>query len=140
MKLSEALALGIPEIKISNSHGWYSPNENDGQCHGCLVGAALYAQGAERCDSLKRFVDMWPWVKNIQAASCPACDLMATKDENILVSHGSIIPHMFTHLVNHYERGEITTEQIADYVRSIEPPDVVEEVSTTPTEEYVSQS
>ena len=67
MKLSEAIALGYPEIGHSNDV-WLTRNP-DGTCSGCAIGAALWATGRRffnvSTDSITDILaEHWPWTKD----------------------------------------------------------------------------
>lgn len=124
MRLSNAIALGVPEIKFGNDtgFGWYWKDE-DGTCGGCLVGAALYSVGAENGKALTRFAAKWPWTKEAKV-QCPVCH--ANRE----------FPTILTDLVIHYKEGRINLPKICDFIRSIEPPEP-EETTETVTAEKV---
>lgn len=126
MKLSEAVALGLPEIKFTNKtwlHGL-----DDGGCEGCLAGAALWAEGSRRLHANieTSLAEKWPWSQEISGAGlvCPF------RHDYGKYTMGFGIPDMqkhwtlattLTHLASHYERGELTSEQIVEFIRSFEP-------------------
>lgn len=129
MRFSEAMLLGLPEIKF-DLYQWYDPKE----CAGCLVGAALRAEG---CKTLivpddsgmtlinARFSDFWPWMKTWTCPAgteCPQCkiDLGATERSAGGISH---FWSVCTHLSLHYKEGAMTAEAIADFLSTIEPPE-----------------
>ena len=109
MKLSEAIMLGVGLIP--------EPNGND--VSACAIGMALMASGAHRPETrddagigkaYRAFSRKWPWV--IYASyTCPRCPR---------IMHASqIIWHPFdTHVMIDKN---MTIEQLADWVASIEP-------------------
>ena len=114
MKFSEAMLLGLPEIRFTNNHFFYY-NTADGSCSGCLVGAALYAVGRRNkadCGAATDAIRRWPWTGPIQPEIlCPVC---GADEPRSAIGYAS-------HLANHYERKKITAEQIADIFRAMEP-------------------
>jgi hypothetical protein len=132
MKFSEAMLLGLPEIRFTNTT-WLAPVVDEGQCQGCLIGAALYAMGHRDMvnllsgdvgfDEISRIVEeIWPWTKIFREFTtiCPSCGLRITKT----------IAGMMTHLASHYpdelgaEQDELSAEQIADFIRKFEPVEI----------------
>jgi hypothetical protein len=125
MRLSEAIILG-DTLKISHPGMWLSPS---GSC-GCGVGGAMLAAGiakqylAERVekygssiyslepDNSKVFMTQWPWV---------------TRD----------ILEQLTHLYKHKHNGHITIEDVAAYVRTVEPPELSEAVPACNSKEHI---
>ena len=115
MRFSEAMALGLPEIQFNNKL-WLDISSRDGKCYGCLVGAALFAEGCRKFITPSVFYEHWPWMRNWRAPQglrCivgGCCQLDRFQMETIC-----------THLATHYERKELRADQIVDFIRSIEP-------------------
>ncbi len=124
MPFSEALLLGLPEIRFTNLT-WLDRNKRKGGkvCEGCLVGAALYAVGRRTLGAglvslvLDRY---WPWLTRTFMFRCPVKGCREIYYDMFRVQG----THAATHLAAHYEAREITAEQIADFFRTIEPHDV----------------
>jgi hypothetical protein len=92
MQLSTAMMLGSTTCRMK----W-------GDIQTCAIGAALNALGEPKKHRYERAVEVWPWL------DAPS-------------------PHDTDHLMDIYSkfdgpvcRGEMTFEQLVDYVRSIEP-------------------
>jgi hypothetical protein len=124
MKLSEAIALGYPEIVPSNNvwlvppggiGGWTNHNN---RCEGCAVGAALYAMGHRNgyypnnvYQLLKKY---WPWTMK--------SDCTFTRD--ISMNFAKVIT------------GRMTIEELITWVKSIEPEeDPIEVTKEMPSED-----
>ncbi len=116
MPFSEAILLGLPEIKFTNEcylrkQGTRAIRE----CAGCLVGAALYAVGVR--DLGERYgrdmlAEHWPWTEaKVYRFDCPVCPK----------KFSSVVAHIATHLATHYQSKEISAERIADIFRKLEP-------------------
>ena len=120
MRLSDAILLGLPEMTFSNGNWFYF--KNDGTCEGCLVGTALYARGnKENGEAVGKFYEYWPWTRHI--GWFPHCPVKGCPD-SMTRYEGSLA---LTHLADHYIAKQLTGEQIADYIRSIEPAEPEEE-------------
>lgn len=120
MKFTEALLLGLPEIRFNNSL-WLGSSIIPGkECTGCLVGAALYAVGV-RSDgdfvmtkrmAREHVVAKWPWTAGVQVTmKCPFC--------NTLLCYLDVLD-CATHFATHYTWGYATIEEIADVFRKLE--------------------
>jgi hypothetical protein len=99
MRLSDSIAMGDFVIPRGDGRTWLSGYQGGGPptC-GCAVGRAYLANGG-RMEAYRMeasFIEMWPW---------------------LTLSKLGDISLKFTRVV----RGEMTIEQLADYVRSIEP-------------------
>ncbi len=120
MRFSEAMLLGLPEIRFTNAVylDWNSGDDGH-RCQGCLFGAALFAMGERKsdCASPSSLADyqiqkFWPWLTKLPANKlccwcCPA-------------EFGSI-QHFVTHLANHYVTGRLSATEIAAYFDRIDP-------------------
>lgn len=111
MRLSTAMMLGASTCKMI-----------PGDINSCALGAALNAVGAARVDGIfdmSRVVEskrLWPWLTEI----CPCCSF----------AYGSHIAITFNTKVC---KGEMTFEQLVDWVRSVEPDEPIE--TTEPIEQ-----
>jgi hypothetical protein len=130
MKFSEAMLLGLPEIKFTNGAWLYSLRDKHSTitCSGCLVGAALYAIGRREdvdVDVVKEIVqERWPWTTIFTDTwfLCPGCGTRHCLD----------ITGLMTHLACHYDQyrqypgypQSLSAEQIADFIRLYEPEEV----------------
>lgn len=126
LKLSEAIRLGSLLIQ--------EPKESD--TNSCAVGMALRAIGDNRVFSqdqssddlhipYRAVVKTWPWLDQ-KSTYCPWCDCH--------VFSSGCIWHPFD---SHVMRGEMTIEQLADWIATIEPDDGVVEVVAELVTEYV---
>jgi hypothetical protein len=116
--LSEAMLLGLGEIRFRNDLYLFVEH---GTCSGCLIGAAMYAVGEKRF-ALEKVEEIWPWTKWYGANwTCPHCK-MRWKD----CSMG--IATVFTHLAKHYERDQMSAQEIADYIHTLEPKELPTEL------------
>lgn len=120
MRLSDAMLLGLPEIRFTNNIWIY--RDSDGICQGCLVGAALYAAGDVVSSHLAidELQKLWPWTgdeRNFEGLLCPACHELPRHIGAGLTRIGVLL----SHLAGHYAKKQLTKEQIADYIRTIEP-------------------
>ncbi len=128
MKFSEAMLLGLPEIRFNNNYFLHPTELNtDKECSGCLIGAALYAVGERDSRILNNIMRLvakhWPWAWDKEFAfDCPHC-----KNPH-LVSFD--VADIATHLADHYEKKEMTAEQVAEYFRTIEPEEKEQEHGT----------
>lgn len=110
MRLSEAMMLG-DSLRLRHGGHWLAVH-GAGLC-GCAIGGALLAEGFQLGDRLVRgdYPDeirtYWPWL---------------TKDQTMTISRD----------FNKVVAGEMTFEQMVDYVRSIEPPEDEEEGDEEP--------
>lgn len=127
MKFSEAMLLGLPEIEFTNQK-WLVPKNifNDkpiDECRGCLIGAALYSQGTRGTviDVMVAIEKYWPRLAHFSAPTeCPYCPYGLTDTgQRTIISNW--IARAATHLADHYGRGEMSAEAIADFFRSVEP-------------------
>ena len=128
MRLSDAVLLGLPEIRFTNSV-WLG-EDTDGNCFGCLVGAALFSIGARRgeYDIDQQLAQIWTWTKTyLLEGALPCCGREFNPME---------ITCVLTHMADHYKDKEITAEFIADWVRSVEPQ---EEPVRDPEAEFMEQ-
>lgn len=125
MKLSEAIALGLPEIKFTNR--FFFMQHLRGDCEGCLVGAALWASGWRDISSVREAMyETWPWTRERAGIGmpCPAHHSYGTYVIGGSRDHYDwTILTTLTHLASHYELRELTSTQIVDFIKSIEPPD-----------------
>lgn len=115
MRLSEAILLGLPEIRFTNEK-WLTQNEDE-SCEGCLVGAALFAIGDRRAlfGVHLKLNDRWPWTAEAGRWQGRECACGGPLYSLCLISS------VLTHLADDYETGRLTAAQIADFIRSIEP-------------------
>lgn len=123
MKVSEAIMLGS-----------FSLTRKAGTLAGCALGMAAEAQGIPK--SYTRIHKRWPWLltKRRGPCDCPGLRMMAPADD--------IIIHLFDDHVMEPEDDFTpwTLEQLADWVRKVEPQDTDHEqadgwVGTHPTEQ-----
>lgn len=112
MRLSEAINLGSTTVKMEPANI---------SC--CALGAACNAVGiSDDADRYSAMRARWPWLNSggyvtADGYSCRAATAIYTRfDENVC-------------------GGEMTLEQLIDYVRSIEPDEPTTEVETTYQEE-----
>src|SRR5690348_6941212 len=112
MRMSEAMLLGLGEIRFTNEV-WLSADEASGKCEGCLLGAAMYAKGIRGMqleDSIADLIyKLWPWTKRYNFAdfACPFCNMRGWNSDH----DNWGVQTALTHLASHYERKEITAEQ-----------------------------
>ena len=127
MKLSDAFLLGIAEIRYDP--GTWISFRPDGSCGGCLIGAALFADG-DRIYSgniTAQIEHHWPWTANLRGRfKCPFCP------ERVKLKDDYGIASLFTHLSHHYSGGTVSSEEIAAWLRSFEPPEHEEIAIETP--------
>lgn len=120
MKLSDAFLLGSLAVKP------LARVRHLGES-GCAIGMAEVAVGASVVQCME---DFWPWVKGV-APKTPPCGSWDCQDEhgvptpNYTRNFVSIIAHMF----NQHVMGDRTwtNEMLADYLRSVEPPEPAEQ-------------
>lgn len=117
MRFSEAMMLGLPEIFFRNDYwlqgGWDAGGGGE-KCAGCLVGAALWAEGfrKEPLSLTYTMRELWPWTKEAGfEGRCFVCDFDL---------RGNMVATVATHLASHYEAKQITAEQVADVFREWE--------------------
>lgn len=122
MKFSEAMLLGLPEIKFDREYWLY---EYEGTCTGCLLGSALYAQGELEVHSgavvglLRRY---WPKLSAMRIeVGCPIAGCAHLRFITPAWAAFPPIASWCTHMARHYQNGELTKEQIADWIHSFEP-------------------
>ena len=135
MRFSEAMLLGLPEIRFTNT-AWLCTFGVNPKCDGCLIGAALYAIGRREdvYDSLvvKLVQDQWPWTKifDTTIVKCPGCCI-----EMVHVDVASIM----THLAEHYGGAPyaLSAERIADFIKSFELEEVEPQQRPAPTWEEI---
>lgn len=115
MRLSEAILLGLPEIKFTNNRWLQRTRLDSERCEGCLLGAALFAMGnRDEFNTGERMMEhYWPWTKSVSVPDCPlGCRYK-----------GSHLTELFTHMADHYSWKQLTAEQISDFIRALEPSD-----------------
>jgi hypothetical protein len=118
MRFSEAMLLGLPEIEFTNNH--YFSETPDGGCRGCLIGAALFAEGLRSRDCEPHIevviAKYWPRLQKMRIdEKCPLCDI------DMSVGFTSDISAVCTHMAAHYQHGHLTPSQIADFIHTFEP-------------------
>jgi hypothetical protein len=87
----------------------------------CALGGALQSVGRQlinRAYGLSAVAEEWPWtsVYTNERFSCPACGLSA-------FSYGTLARNIIWHLNDQHHW---TRQQIADWVQSVEPAEVIE--------------
>lgn len=111
MRLSEAIMLGATRYKLRSCGWWYDHEES-----GCALGIAARACGV-KFPFRGAISTLWPWLNKPYS-----------QDD-------SMMSHIFTRFDDEVIRGRtMTIEQLADYVRSIEPSEpesTNNEISTT---------
>jgi hypothetical protein len=118
MKFSEAMLLGLPEIKFTNNCTLII---NQNYCTGCLVGAALWACGARETSGKDVIARYWPRLAATEFSfDCTLCG----------VSDGGNVWDFCTHYANHYVTGQISAQAIADLIREFEPAESEESAAT----------
>lgn len=116
MRLSELILLG--DLLRRRDPIRYLEEENCGQGHcGCALGGALLASGY---DDPRMLYKVWPWL---------ADENPANRAKGFTWTHDLEISHQFFDVC----RGAQTIEQLADYIRSIEPDEPVQKMDKTPT-------
>lgn len=150
MKLSEAIVKGLKEISFTNAT-WLCFNKTMSKCDGCLVGAALHAQGYDESedDILEQMARHWPWLNRLQVEKenilCPLCkekvsvfytDVISRVDYPFRVGR---IGRMLTHLASHYSFNNECLSDIVDFVKRIEEKYEEKEVKEEPCEELIYQ-
>ena len=133
MRFSEAMALGLPEIQFNNSL-WLDISSRDGKCYGCLVGAALFAEGCRKFMMSSDFYEHWPWMRSWRAPKGLKCMVGDCQFD------GFQMPTICTHLAMHYERGELRADQIVDFIRSIEPDQPAQTTETASAKDELAHS
>ena len=111
MYFTNAVAQGLSEIKFS--YGCWL-RSNDGNCEGCLVGAALFSQGHTELDHepTSELASHWPWIENWRIEELPCCDEYLGEDVDMTL--------FLTHLSKHLELKEMNTEEIVSIIGKIE--------------------
>lgn len=92
MKLSTAMMLGSTTCKMK----W-------GNIQTCAIGAALNALGEPTKHRYERAIELWPWL-----------DAPSPHDTDHLMD-------IYTRFDTQVCRGRMTLEQLADYIKSVEP-------------------
>ena len=118
MKLSEAVLLGLGEIRFTNDHWLGISSSSKYECEGCLAGAAIFAMGLRQPLNIDtKLEEFWPWVRKyrIEAIPCPV-----TGCGNIPASSYFGFANVLTHVACHFKVGRFSAEQIADWLHSIE--------------------
>ncbi len=107
---SEAMLLGLPEIKFCNS---YILRRGE-KCSGCLMGAALIAVNVGDAPYIHELSGRWPWLTDMHGLVCPWCPPPIWREEKAGWT-------WVTHFAGHYGRGEASAEEIADFLKRFEP-------------------
>jgi hypothetical protein len=135
MRLSDAIALGRT---LANGITADLYIHSDTNC-ACAIGMAQLAGGLTSHDE-SWVVASWPWLLQDRIYTCPSCS-SSTQEGGI-----SAISHVMGHVIgtvrvsgtcdgfSHLEK-DLTLDQLIDWVRSIEPPEV-----HTETEQAVAES
>jgi hypothetical protein len=119
MKLSEAIRLGSLLV----------PNPEEGWLGGCAITMALKAVSRfDMATAYEILPDEWPWLKSVRPLSikcpCPPCPVLLPVyligEGGFRDPYSSLLFHAFD---VHVCEGEMSIEQLADFIASIEPPD-----------------
>jgi hypothetical protein len=112
MKFSEAMLLGLPEIEFSNSCTLDFDETCGDRCTGCLVGAAMWAEGRRKTASQDHVSQYWPKLSKVLLKEpCGVCGYLVIGN----------LWEFCTHYAAHYEDNQITAQEIADLIRQFEP-------------------
>lgn len=112
MKLSDAMMLGRPLMESLTNRLYFVRTPNG--CVGCALGCGLAAVGAK---NWKEMYSRWAWL------TTPLPTNLHHPRTRDLFARAVEPEHAITHLFGLHLRGEISFEEIADWVRSVEPPD-----------------
>ena len=111
----------------------FNPNKYLWESGGCLLGQAMNAAtGVKNC-SLQKIIQEWPWLQQTFEAPALIDGLILTLRFTPPIFGHASGEQIITYLAFLVEKGKITREQAADWVRSVEPPDPSE--LSDPTEE-----
>ena len=68
----------------------------------------------------QRLAALWPWIEQVAPTQCPWCDAVLGKDRSDIEARLGFIHHPFD---CHVIEGDVTLEQLCDFIRTIEPAD-----------------
>lgn len=119
-RLSEMILLGD---SLRTRKGWHFLNqESDGSYCGCALGGAALAIGKQEYSMTN---PPWPWLLNEAPGGGLLCGEPLTYQDTISLKFFSVCC------------GDITIEQLVDYVRSVELAEDVQIMDETPVAEEV---
>jgi len=123
MKLSEAIKLGSMTGPMLKGRLW----DEEGGTGSCALGAAMKAVGQERNYYLNGLLKQfgWWWIEETRV-SCPVCHTTTPLVDGI--TYSNTVRNMIPHINNYHN---VTREWIADWVATIEPVEMEQQVATT---------